>query len=136
MSFEDEVTVVGFRPSNNWRARFYTDDNHWSDLHFLSTIGKVDLFMDWFNSHTLDELGSQINLRDDIMDFTPLMIAIDSVELEYDELEQPYDVFEEFDDIRIQNQWATVDERLNFINMLVQFGAEPNPRIEEIQLEV
>ena len=123
--FDDGFQIVGFIPSEQWYYRSDYTRYDWTELHQLATVGKAELFMDWFYSHTLEDLVNKINVRDDIMEYTPIMIAIDSVDLDYDEIDPkfPYDDW-------AQRKNASYEERLKFITTLIQFGAYPNPSLD------
>jgi ankyrin repeat protein len=128
MAFSDsDLQVVGFKPSQKLCQRVTNRVPEWTELHYLATLGKVELLQDWIDKHSLLDLLAVINLRDDIASHTPLMVTIDLIDYVYDDFSA--EDWEEFNNIQC-DKTGSVEERLNFIDTLIKFGAEPEPILE------
>ena len=111
---DSDVVLIGItNPSNQGRSDMLANeaDDEWTELHSIAASGSVRLFENWVrNRHrTLLNIRRTFVTVDDIMEYTPLLIAIDH--LQFDKLPCP-----------------TQSERTELIKQMLRYGADPNGR--------
>jgi hypothetical protein len=100
------------------------DDYEWTDLHFIASTGSPCLFTDWLNRRgSLDNLYELFDARDDILFYTPLMIAIDSWEVNEDELEG---LHSGRISIECSERDCSLEQRTELIWLMLECRADPN----------
>jgi hypothetical protein len=123
----DFVEIVGYRARRSAIDLIENTFHYvpWSELHKLAGIADVQLLLDWFSVHTVKDL-EDIDARDNIAHWSPLMAAIERVnfnpiKFNVHEFNFSFPLKETY-----EYKWGNIEERLKLIDVLIDFGANPN----------